>query len=220
MKLLFTFLFLLGSQLVSAEQSLEICPNDTGLVGFCNSNGEVVIKHKYYDAHEFRNGHAAVLTDENWAIIDTRGDVVSKMPYDDVYEVINALDGYVVGIDDKWQIISSTGEEKTDTYFTDDPRTSFLLNGAVSELSLDSWLAVSRKGKWEVVDFNGDTKVSFDYSWARLVQDKGQTLGVITKKKKFFAWNSPDMLYSSGHIFTEYYGESEDYLFSRKMNRL
>ncbi len=58
--------------------------NDIMLFGFMNKKGEVVIKTKYHDARDFKDGFAAVMHDSKWGFINTKGQVVVPLKYEDV----------------------------------------------------------------------------------------------------------------------------------------
>lgn len=77
--------------------------------GFIDRNGKEVIPAKYFDAHEFSNGLAAVKdTSGKWGFIDPDGNVVIKCQYREVTDFTSEglADVCLYGT---WQIIDKTG---------------------------------------------------------------------------------------------------------------
>ena len=77
--------------------------------GFIDRNGKEVIPAKYFDAHEFSNGLAAVKdTSGKWGFIDPDGNVVIKCQYSEVTDFTSEglADVCLYGT---WQIIDKTG---------------------------------------------------------------------------------------------------------------
>lgn len=78
------------------------------LWGYCNSEGEVVIKPKYRNAEEFSEGLAAVRLNGTYGYINKEGDYVIKPAYDAASDFQNGLSQ--VYVDGKPLIIDKRGE--------------------------------------------------------------------------------------------------------------
>ena len=204
-------------------QNLEICRSESGLLGFC-SNGNVVIPQIYYDVLEFVNGHAPVLAEDKWAIINTSGDQVVKPAYDDVIKCVSIGNTLLVQIDEKWQLIDFRGNKLTDLYEFGELNTTFQLNGAVSEITSNSWLPVMKRGKWGAIDIKNVVKIDFDFDWLTVlsaeINGTKENISVIIKKKDKFGWKQIDDTKSTGLIFDHYLGQNNDHVFFEQSGRL
>ncbi len=211
-----TFLF--------AENKLEVCRGDSGLVGFCNPDGVVVIAQQYFDAHEFVDGFAAVLVEDKWGIIDKNGKLVITPAFDDMIECEHT-NWYLVRQDTRWFFVNSLGEPQTGMYDVKNPEQEFELNGAVAEFDANAWFAVSKKEKWGVINLQNEIMVAFEYNWLKVIRlnvnGQRRVSGVVLKNKKdLFAWQDPSGLHTSGFIFEKYLGQNENHLFFLKSGTL
>ncbi len=106
-----------GYALVSESNKWETDMN--GTCYFINKNGENVFKKEYIAAQPFSDGYAAIMVSgdirpsptplaQEWAYIDTQGNVASPYTYDDATMFVN---GYAaVKKDNVWKIIDSSFE--------------------------------------------------------------------------------------------------------------
>ena len=58
-----------------------------GKYGYINNKGEITIEAKFEYAEEFIGELALISIGEKVAFIDKQGDIISKVEYDDVYEM-------------------------------------------------------------------------------------------------------------------------------------
>ncbi len=217
---IFLSIILIAGGITSHANQLEVCRGETGLFGFCNSNGDVVIPQVYYDALEFVNGHAPVLIEDKWGIINSRGEQVLAPRFEEVIECINLENTFLASSDGKWQFIEANGQEITSAYEVKEPRYDFLLNGAVSEITTNEWVAVKKGRKWGAIDILGNEKIDFDYDWLKVILQKvngvQETVGVVVKEKDKFAWKRADGKAGSGFYFDHFLGMNENQLFFEK----
>ncbi|MGN1001188.1 MAG: WG repeat-containing protein [Oscillospiraceae bacterium] len=79
----------------------------TGLFGYIDKSGELVIPAQYEDAYVFNSGFAAVKRDGKWGAIDTSGNVLIPFLYDDSF---GTSDGYMtVGLNGKYGLVDRSG---------------------------------------------------------------------------------------------------------------
>ena len=103
--LLYTLVITLSFGSLANGQSLQPCRSDSGLFGYCNSQGEVVIEQKFYDALDFVDGHAAVLMEDKWGIINESGNWMVEPRYDEVYDCANIHDQILVKEGENWSFV-------------------------------------------------------------------------------------------------------------------
>ncbi len=81
----------------------------SGLYGYANSVGQMVIKPRYDNALPFREGFAAVERGGKWGFINLRGKLICKIIYQSVKDFNY---GYaLVQSEGKWGAIDTSGEE-------------------------------------------------------------------------------------------------------------
>lgn len=79
----------------------------SGLYGYANSVGQMVIKPRYDNALPFREGFAAVERRGKWGFIDLRGKVIAKLIYDSVKDFNYGF--AIVQLNGKWGAIDTDG---------------------------------------------------------------------------------------------------------------
>lgn len=221
-KILPLLLTLLGS-FAFASDTLEICRGSSGLVGFCK-NGEVVIDQQFFDASDFIDGHAAVLKDDKWGIINENGHFIVEPIFDEVYNCTNAPDQILVRTGNKWHFINSYGIQMSKEYEVPFPWYEFELEGTVASFNPDTWFSFQRKGKWGIVDIHDEIKMPFDYEWTRVVRSGKKSgkdvVSIILKQKGKFAWQGINAQAATGFEFDAYLGEYGDQLFFQKGDKV
>ena len=70
--------------LVHNEDRIAIMQNDTGLWGYIDYYGTVIIDFKYHAANDFYDGYAIVMQDEKIGVINRFGEQIVPMEFDDV----------------------------------------------------------------------------------------------------------------------------------------
>ena len=87
------------------EDGLIVVQDDqTGLYGYCNTEGLCVIEPQYEDALSFHEGYASVCQEGKWGHIDTSGKMDGPACFDEAYALVGGralarLDGKTVLID-------------------------------------------------------------------------------------------------------------------------
>lgn len=218
---MFLVVSLLTFQLLS--QDLEPCRDDSGLFGFCDKSGNTVIKHAYYDALDFIDGHAAVQVEDKWGIINDSGHMLVQPTYDEVLNCMNVPDQILVRVEDKWHFVNSYGIQMTSEYEVQAPWYEFELNGPDAQFHENTWFSVIKKGKWGIIDIHDNVKMPFAFQWTRVIrrQVAGQTgvVSILLKEKGKYAWQRVDAKAATGFDFDEYLGEYQNNLFFKMDNR-
>lgn len=201
---------------------LEPCRNNQGLYGFCDKTGKAVIDYQFFDALEFIDGHAAVLKEDKWGIINESGNWMVQPVYDEVYNCTNLPDQILVMTAGKWSLVNAYGIQMTHEYEVGSPWYEFDLDGQQALFNANSWFAVIKKGKWGVIDVNDQVKIPFQFEWARVlrrpVDGVKKPVSVITKRDGKYAWQRLDAQAATGYDFDQFMGEYDDFLFFRKGN--
>ena len=70
--------------LVHNEDRIAIMQNDTGLWGYIDYYGTIIIDFKYHAANDFYDGYAIVMQDEKIGVINRFGEQIVPMEFDDV----------------------------------------------------------------------------------------------------------------------------------------
>ncbi len=217
----FLVVFFFSIQLIC--QDLEPCRNDNGLYGYCDANGRTVIPHAYYDALDFIDGHAAVLVEDKWGIINDSGHLLVPPTYDEVINCVNVPDQILVRVDEKWHFVNSYGIQLTNEYEVKAPWFEFELNGQEAHFEESAWFSFIKKGKWGIVDIQDNVKIPFAYEWTRVIHREiaGRTgvVSLILKEKGKYAWQRVDAKAATGFDFDEYLGEYENNLFFKMGNK-
>lgn len=201
-------------------QVIKPCRNDSGLFGYCDKDGKTVIEHKYYDALDFIDGHAAVLNGDKWGIINESGNWMVEPIYDEVYNCENVPDQILVKVEDKWSLINAYGIQMTHEYEVRSPWYEFELEGPNAAFHKDTWFSVIRKGKWGIVDLQDHVKIPFDYQYTRVIRKvvdgKRMVVSVVLKQKDKYAWQRVDAGAATGFEYDQFLGEYAEFLFFRK----
>ena len=212
-------IFILVFPAILTAQGLEICRGETGMVGFCNQNGEVVIPQIYYDAFDFVGGYAAVLLEGKWSIINETGETVVGPIFNDLVECSHS-DFILARKGDKWQFIYPNGDPVTDEYEVTDAYAEFKFYGAVADFEPDTWFAVSKRDKWGAITMNNEIMVDFKYDWLHIVRreiaGREGVVGMVMKQDDRYGWQRADARAGTGFYFDEYLGENDEYLFFLK----
>jgi len=215
--LLYTLILLVAHCSSANSQTLEPCRGDSGLYGYCDGNGQMIIDYQYYDALEFVDGHAAVLKEDKWGIINESGHWMVKPAYDEVVNCVNVPGQILVREEDNWFFVNSYGIQMTHEFEVRSPWHEFDLEGTEAYFSEDTWFAVIRKGKWGVIDVHDQVKMSFNYQWTRVVRreiaGRQGVVALIMKERDKYAWQRVDATAATGFDFDQYLGEYENYLF-------
>jgi hypothetical protein len=200
-------------------QTLSPCRNDSGLYGYCDKEGNTVLEHKYYDALDFIDGHAAVLNGDRWGIIGESGNWMVQPTYDEVYNCENVPDQILVKTGDKWSLINAYGIQMTHEYEVKSPWYEFELEGPVASFHMDTWLSVIRKSKWGIIDIQDHVKIPFDYQYTRVIRKtiagERKVVSIILKQKDKYAWQRTDAKAATGFEFDQFLGEYAEFLFFR-----
>jgi hypothetical protein len=214
------FCLLLGVYLQGLAQHLTPCRDDSGLYGYCDKAGNTVIAHEYYDALDFIDGHAAVLKDDKWGIINESGKWMVQPKYDEVYNCSNLPDQILVKTGENWSLINAYGIQMTHEYQVRHPWYEFEIAGTVAEFQPNTWFSVIKKDKWGVIDINDHVKIPFNYQFARVIRKEvaGQrgVVSIILKEKDKYAWQRVDAKAATGFEFDQFMGEYAEFLFFRK----
>jgi hypothetical protein len=201
-------------------QGLTPCRNSSGLFGYCDKSGKAVIEHKYYDALDFIDGHAAVLNGEKWGIISESGNWMVQPTYDEVYNCKNVPDQILVKTGEKWSLINAYGIQLTHEYEVKSPWYEFELEGPTASFYENTWFSVIKKGKWGIVDLHDQIKIPFEYQYTRVIRKtvdgERKVVSLILKQKDKYAWQRTDAKAATGFEFDQFLGEYSDYLFFRK----
>ncbi len=120
-------------------------------VFFINRNGNRITDRSYQDAHDFREGKAAVMCDNDlWGFINSRGEVVINSKFSAVNDFSDGL--AAVQIKNKWGFIDEAGQ--------------IIISCRYDEVRnfQEGFAAVRIKNKWGFVDKYGKmiTTVRFD----------------------------------------------------------
>jgi len=211
---------LLGFYTLSMAQTLTPCRAESGLYGYCDKQGNTVIAHQYYDALDFIEGHAAVLSEEKWGIINESGKWMVPPKYDEVYNCTNVPDQILVKTGELWSLINAYGIQMMHEYQVKWPWYEFELSGSTAEFQQNTWFSVIRKDKWGIVDINDQIKIPFNYQFTRVIRKEvaGQkgVVSVVLKEKDKYAWQRVDAKAATGFVFDQFMGEYGDFLFFRK----
>ena len=88
------------------------CDEMTKKCGYKNKNtGRVIIKPKYDNLYDFRDGLASVELDDKWGLIDKNGVEITPIKYDSVGDFKEGLSG--VKLNNKCGFINNNGVEIT-----------------------------------------------------------------------------------------------------------
>lgn len=210
----------LGLCQVSFAQLLTPCRDDSGLYGYCDKQGKAVIAHQYYDALDFIDGHAAVLQEDKWGIINESGKWMVQPKYDEVYNCTNLPDQILVNVAGNWSLINGYGIQMTHEYQVRFPWYEFELHGTFAEFQPNTWFSVIKKDKWGIIDINDQVKIPFNYQYSRVIRKEvaGQkgVVSIVLKEKDKYAWQRVDAKAATGFVYDQFMGEYADFLFFRK----
>lgn len=211
------FILFLSQFLSLDAQELERCLSEDGLTGYCDQSGNVVIEQKFYDGLPFIDGHAAVLVEDKWGIINSSGHWIVEPTYQEVFNCENVVDHILVKEDNKWYFCNEYGIKYTRGYEVASPWYEFELEGFHARFTEDTWFSVIQKGKWGVVDINDEIKIPFEYEFIRVIREvvngKEKPVSIIFKKKGKYAWQRLDAKAATGFDFDAFLGEYAELLF-------
>ena len=87
---------------------IRIGYDETGKWGFVDKKGKEVVKPKYGEVNDFRNGLAQVWIDGKWGFIDKNGKEIVKPKYDAASDFSEGI--APVSLGDNWYIINKKGK--------------------------------------------------------------------------------------------------------------
>lgn len=214
----FVLLTLLAIVHFGQSQTLQPCRGDNAYIGYCDKEGKVVIEHKFFDGLPFIDGHAAVLVENLWGIINESGNFIVQPVYEEVFNCVNLEDDHIlVKKEGKWHLANEYGIAYTTEYEVASPWYEFVIDGKEAQFNQNRWFSVIKKKKWGVVDYNDQIKIPFDYQWIRVFHESknGQTkpTSIVLKQKDKLAWQRLDAQAATGFSFDKFLGESNNLLF-------
>jgi hypothetical protein len=178
--------------------------NESGMVGYVNSDNEYVIEPQYKSGTTFENESLAVVSldienVERFAVIDSVGKYI--ISFDEGYELIsleNELDGWILVIKNgKWGYIDKNSKVLIPLQYDD-----------LGDFYVG--LAYAKRGnKYGFIDVNNNTKIDFKYKWALnygSIQPDGFCYAPVEKgSKRGYINNKGELvikcIYDSGYQF-------------------
>ncbi|MES2734384.1 MAG: WG repeat-containing protein [Bacteroidota bacterium] len=138
------FVCLLGFNTSTSAENQFPTPSkaSSGLYGYADASGKYVIEPQYEKAMPFSNGVARVKKSVGWSVINEKGKVITKKPYEEIGDYKNGVSvvsirGYTDGKYNLFYgIISSKGSEIIEpiyNYITYDSANSLFIVGKATE---------------------------------------------------------------------------------------